>query len=392
MCTFFLSGKCKKRSRCAFAHSEEEIRPLPDLRFTKMCPAILEGQPCTTEDCKFAHRAGELRPEERHAKEAAATEVFPPPGWEPQQQPEARGASEQDVPATSQPADPQPREATESDSDGINSDHFDLDDEFETPAGGWRRQQTEDPVALCVRAMRVKNTFITIDEEEDEDNADIKPRKGRSRSAPAMFRTDTRSDGSKSRQSTSSARATSQQSTAGPQSRHTTSQVPTILEGILPQRPLQMPEPSMPPLRPRNKVMEECSPSLEAPRLSADVGRRAAQAAEQTSLGEPLFIQPSWGLPSMNSLPVLQPVLGVQQASAASVPSMVSLAAMSQARLPDAFPMQMNQQSLSPKFQGYPPSHMAHQQFGQVSPVYTMMAQRLPHSVLQGTFLVPTER
>lgn len=52
---------------------------------------------------------------------------------------------------------------------------------------GWNRQQTEDPVALYVRQMRVQNTFITVIEEEELGE---KPRRRRARSAPVM-RSDT---------------------------------------------------------------------------------------------------------------------------------------------------------------------------------------------------------
>jgi len=41
MCTLFLSGHCKKRGRCNFAHSEEEMRPLPNLSKTKLCPKLV---------------------------------------------------------------------------------------------------------------------------------------------------------------------------------------------------------------------------------------------------------------------------------------------------------------------------------------------------------------
>lgn len=43
MCKFFEAGKCRKRTSCNFAHSEAEMKPLPDLRRTKLCPSVLEG-------------------------------------------------------------------------------------------------------------------------------------------------------------------------------------------------------------------------------------------------------------------------------------------------------------------------------------------------------------
>ncbi|CAK0845250.1 unnamed protein product, partial [Prorocentrum cordatum] len=73
LCTYFIweakkqymtlgvRGRCRKRNRCLFAHSEAEMRPIPDLRFTKMCPRAHSGEACTDASCQYAHDPRELR-------------------------------------------------------------------------------------------------------------------------------------------------------------------------------------------------------------------------------------------------------------------------------------------------------------------------------------------
>eukprot|EP00421_Protoceratium_reticulatum_P013326 CAMPEP_0168381766 /NCGR_PEP_ID=MMETSP0228-20121227/13045_1 /TAXON_ID=133427 /ORGANISM="Protoceratium reticulatum, Strain CCCM 535 (=CCMP 1889)" /LENGTH=531 /DNA_ID=CAMNT_0008394873 /DNA_START=41 /DNA_END=1638 /DNA_ORIENTATION=+ len=60
-CRFFELGKCRKRGACNFAHSPEELRPMPDLTCTKLCPHLLETGECTQSGCTFAHSAEEFR-------------------------------------------------------------------------------------------------------------------------------------------------------------------------------------------------------------------------------------------------------------------------------------------------------------------------------------------
>jgi len=60
MCDFHKEGRCKYGSECAFAHSEHELKDLPDLRKTRICRAFTQGK-CNATDCKFAHGADELR-------------------------------------------------------------------------------------------------------------------------------------------------------------------------------------------------------------------------------------------------------------------------------------------------------------------------------------------
>jgi len=177
MCALFLSGHCKKRGRCSFAHSEEEMRPLPNLLQTKLCPKLLNSENCVDKDCAFAHSPEELR--QWHKDNSVES-----PGNAPASPAEQEEEKEEDHEPQGETQD------NDSDQEGWDShDEFfsqsdvfscgDMNSEF-----GWNRQQTEDPVALNVRQMRVKNTFITVIEEEE---AGEKPRRGRARSAPAMM-------------------------------------------------------------------------------------------------------------------------------------------------------------------------------------------------------------
>ncbi|KAL8451539.1 hypothetical protein Emed_001988 [Eimeria media] len=53
-------GTCNKKD-CTFAHSEDELRPLPDLRKTKWCRLVFHSLPCTDVNCPYAHTVNELR-------------------------------------------------------------------------------------------------------------------------------------------------------------------------------------------------------------------------------------------------------------------------------------------------------------------------------------------
>jgi len=62
LCNFFQNGRCTKHRSCNFAHAREELSDLPDLRQTKLCPAVLEdGGECAVTDCNFAHSPSEVR-------------------------------------------------------------------------------------------------------------------------------------------------------------------------------------------------------------------------------------------------------------------------------------------------------------------------------------------
>mmetsp|Transcript_30141 Transcript_30141/g.69349 ORF Transcript_30141/g.69349 Transcript_30141/m.69349 type:complete len:684 (+) Transcript_30141:210-2261(+) len=61
MCRFFLQGTCGKGSRCAYAHTSDEMRDKPDLSFTSMCRTFLQIGSCPDPDCTFAHSEAQLR-------------------------------------------------------------------------------------------------------------------------------------------------------------------------------------------------------------------------------------------------------------------------------------------------------------------------------------------
>lgn len=61
LCKFELLGICAKGRACPFAHGQTELRPLPDLRCTKLCISLLQTGQCNDQDCTFAHSRDELR-------------------------------------------------------------------------------------------------------------------------------------------------------------------------------------------------------------------------------------------------------------------------------------------------------------------------------------------
>mmetsp|Transcript_87416 Transcript_87416/g.270644 ORF Transcript_87416/g.270644 Transcript_87416/m.270644 type:complete len:260 (+) Transcript_87416:99-878(+) len=60
LCDFHKEGRCKYGSACAFAHSQEELKDMPDLRKTRICRSFTQGK-CSSTNCKFAHGNEELR-------------------------------------------------------------------------------------------------------------------------------------------------------------------------------------------------------------------------------------------------------------------------------------------------------------------------------------------
>ena len=58
VCKFFLEGRCRKGEACLHAHSQDEIRPMPDLSKTALCQ---ESTNCKNSQCNFAHSLQELR-------------------------------------------------------------------------------------------------------------------------------------------------------------------------------------------------------------------------------------------------------------------------------------------------------------------------------------------
>jgi hypothetical protein len=188
MCNYFLSGLCnKKRSRCSFAHSQQELRPLPDLECTKMCPKLLEGEICTDAECKFAHEASELRDNKESQDDCTSPTpalleelcAFQLPTKAPDQFAHLFQKSEDEL---SFEQELWLRQRTEGTVPTVDELQFEEDlwlrqrtegtvssvDEFQFEEDLWLRQRTEDPEQFAVSKMRVKNTFITIVEEEEE--------------------------------------------------------------------------------------------------------------------------------------------------------------------------------------------------------------------------------
>lgn len=61
LCKFNIIGMCAKGIQCPFAHSKDELKPLPDLTCTKLCKTLIDSGECTDTSCKFAHTKEELR-------------------------------------------------------------------------------------------------------------------------------------------------------------------------------------------------------------------------------------------------------------------------------------------------------------------------------------------
>jgi hypothetical protein len=61
MCKFYTEGKCTRGDSCLFAHNEHELKPLPDFRFTKVCPLLISTGECNHPGCKYAHGKIDLR-------------------------------------------------------------------------------------------------------------------------------------------------------------------------------------------------------------------------------------------------------------------------------------------------------------------------------------------
>lgn len=60
-CKFEFLGMCAKGPQCPFAHGSPELRPLPDLRCTKMCRELLQSGRCSNSNCAYAHSREEVR-------------------------------------------------------------------------------------------------------------------------------------------------------------------------------------------------------------------------------------------------------------------------------------------------------------------------------------------
>ncbi|CAE8590048.1 unnamed protein product, partial [Polarella glacialis] len=60
LCVFNKKNRCELGPACPFAHSKEEMQPIPDLAKTKLCYNFFRRR-CNDSRCKFAHGSAELR-------------------------------------------------------------------------------------------------------------------------------------------------------------------------------------------------------------------------------------------------------------------------------------------------------------------------------------------
>eukprot|EP00746_Dinoflagellata_sp_MGD_P145513 gnl/MRDRNA2_/MRDRNA2_78115_c0_seq1.p1 gnl/MRDRNA2_/MRDRNA2_78115_c0~~gnl/MRDRNA2_/MRDRNA2_78115_c0_seq1.p1 ORF type:complete len:367 (+),score=41.56 gnl/MRDRNA2_/MRDRNA2_78115_c0_seq1:117-1217(+) len=60
MCEFHQHGTCRDGSDCVFAHSEQELKPRPDLSCTRLCPVLVQTGRCTAKNCTYAHSTEEM--------------------------------------------------------------------------------------------------------------------------------------------------------------------------------------------------------------------------------------------------------------------------------------------------------------------------------------------
>eukprot|EP00931_Biecheleriopsis_adriatica_P054636 TRINITY_DN3216_c0_g1_i1.p1 TRINITY_DN3216_c0_g1~~TRINITY_DN3216_c0_g1_i1.p1 ORF type:complete len:659 (+),score=145.82 TRINITY_DN3216_c0_g1_i1:51-2027(+) len=61
MCKFNLTGMCTKGEQCPFAHTNDQLRTLPDLTCTKLCKTLIQTGVCNDPACTYAHSKDELR-------------------------------------------------------------------------------------------------------------------------------------------------------------------------------------------------------------------------------------------------------------------------------------------------------------------------------------------
>lgn len=159
LCAFHQQGKCKRGAACHFAHGELELQPLPNLYRTKLCPRLLSSGTCPDPDCRYAHNREELR----KIPAWAASYV-------------GEGADSEDPPVSEMPA---PDLASEDALDGS------LMAEKATTA------VRLDADALSRVEVRVKNTFLTVDELPDMSPPPIP----RTRTMPNLTAQDCSNDG-----------------------------------------------------------------------------------------------------------------------------------------------------------------------------------------------------
>jgi len=77
MCKFYTENRCTRGDSCQFAHGEQELKPLPDLRYTKVCPLLISTGECNHPDCKYAHGKIDLRERISCKKQALSESKIP---------------------------------------------------------------------------------------------------------------------------------------------------------------------------------------------------------------------------------------------------------------------------------------------------------------------------
>jgi len=175
LCVYFESGSCHKGTHCNFAHGGADMQPLPDLHRTKLCTTLLQYGICNEINCTFAHSQEELRGYSRDGQRHVSfvdepdntmTQHCAPPGT-------FQGGFGQ--------GEPPPPEPDNDDDDSSLHSGCD-DDDLQGATSGWGRQCTEDPSLAAVRMLRVKNTFLDV-----EDDLPAAPPVRRSNSAPCLL-------------------------------------------------------------------------------------------------------------------------------------------------------------------------------------------------------------
>jgi len=72
LCKFNKKHRCSRGDECVYAHSQEELRPLPDFHRTRLCDDFTLYGDCAKGDlCSFAHQTTELR--QRSSKQQASS-------------------------------------------------------------------------------------------------------------------------------------------------------------------------------------------------------------------------------------------------------------------------------------------------------------------------------
>mmetsp|Transcript_8842 Transcript_8842/g.19421 ORF Transcript_8842/g.19421 Transcript_8842/m.19421 type:complete len:208 (-) Transcript_8842:205-828(-) len=84
MCKFNAANRCLRGKDCPYAHSVDQLIPLPDLACTKMCRTYLNGGKCVDEACMFAHSKSDVRAPYRHWQRLrmSVAKQVPPGTWD----------------------------------------------------------------------------------------------------------------------------------------------------------------------------------------------------------------------------------------------------------------------------------------------------------------------